>query len=282
MKPIATWSFEPWFRKSRWNRTDLMVASMRASILNIDEFFGKPTVYADTLTRDVIDYLGLNCDVVVGYDNIYEKDGIDKEFWMYTKLLTYQQQKESFFHFDFDFILFRALPEDFFDGDLGFQHIEKQSDGITYLSNTDYQIYLPDIFYRYDLEEVSYPNLGFLYFKDMNFNEEYCRIAIETVKKNSSENVIIPQKPLSINCIIEQQLLGLLIKEKKVNYKVFVEGESFTSRPNYQSLYNECFHHYVGKHKNGPIAEKYLNSYINKDVVTVSKYLQHLKSQRKD
>lgn len=281
MKPIATWSFEPWFRKSRWNRTDLMVASMRASILSINEFFGKPTVYADTLTKDVINYLGLNCDVIVSYDNIYEKDGINKEFWMYTKLLTYQQQKESFFHFDFDFILLNSLPKHFFDADLGFQHMEKHSSGITYLSDTNHQIYLPDIFYRHNLEESSYPNLGFVYFKDMNLNQEFCRIAIECVKKNSVDGVVIPQKPLSINCILEQQLLGLLIKEKKSKYKAFVEGQIHTSTACYDSLFNDHFNHYIGKYKNSIFALRQLTPYINNEVVVVTKYLQHLKSQYK-
>lgn len=269
MNPVATWSFEPWFKKTNWNRTDLMVASMRASILNINEFYGKPKIYTDTLTKNVIDYLGLNCDVVVCYDNIYERDNIDIKFWMYTKLLTYQQQKESYFHFDFDFIAHKKFNKSYFDADLGFQHLEQYVDNRVYLNHTSYEICLPDIFYRHDLTKIRYPNVGILYFNDMKLNEDYCKLAIESVKRNSLQKDKLPKEKY-INCILEQQLLGILIKERSSKYKTFINHP-------YEAL-NDHFHHYIGKLKNLPIAEKYLSPYINREVVAVSKYLQHLKN----
>lgn len=273
MKPVATWSFDPWFQKTYWKDTQLMVASMRASILSINEFFSKPKIYTDTLTKDVIDHLELNCDVVVAYDNIYQKDNVDLKFWMYTKLLTYQQQKESYFHFDFDFIVHKKIDESYFDTDLSFQHLEEYPNGQVYLQHTDYEIFLPEIFYRYDLTKVLYPNLGFLYFRDMNLNQEYCNLAIEMVKRNSTYKFELP-KNLFVNCIVEQQLLGLMIKERSKNYKTFINHRD-------KSI-NENFHHYFNNLKNSPIARQNLSPYINRKVIDVAKYLQHLKSQQKN
>jgi hypothetical protein len=141
------------------------------------------------------------------------------------------------------------------------------------LQHTDYEIFLPEIFYRYDLTKVLYPNLGFLYFRDMNLNQEYCNLAIEMVKRNSTYKFELP-KNLFVNCIVEQQLLGLMIKERSKKYKTFINHRD--------KSVNENFHHYFNNLKNSPIARQNLSPYINRKVIDVAKYLQHLKSQQKN
>jgi len=266
LKPVATWSFEPWFKNSRWLRTELMLACCVASITSVAQYMGRPSIYCDSLTRDVLGELDLDCALLPVYDRVYQRDGVDPRWWMYPKLLTYQAQTEPYFHFDLDFVIKDTWPAWVWDSEVGFQNFE-ELETLTqfYITGPDEgSMILPDIFSRWRLTAVVPPNLGYVYQRNMAFNKLYAGTAIDAVLANGDRFPEL-KYPKEANCVLEQQLLALLLRETKTPCRAFLRDQ--------RDHVNRHFHHYIGSWKNQPLAAQHLEPLVNDRIRALAREL---------
>lgn len=279
MKCIATWSFSPWLNdkgSSVWHSTVDMLACSVASIESFNKIYGRPTLYTDTLGRNVFSQLTNNCDFVVEYDGIDRL--VPNTLWAYSKILTYSKQYDPYLHFDLDFIVHKDL--ELIDCDIAFQSFEHIGGSLERVYNLGrlYQHYkLPSIFPRTEreLDSILCPNLGFLYMNDMKLNREYTDTAIKLVENN--RELFKTDKKLHI-CSVEQQTLGCVLKYyKKIKSKVLLNNHK-TDYP-----FNDYFTHFIGgwKQKKYPgvieLQDKHYGSYKTNNLIEIAKFLDNLK-----
>lgn len=280
MKPIASWSFSPWLHakgSSVWHNTVDMLACFTASIESFNKIYGKPTLYTDTLGRNIIGQLTSNVDFVVDYDGI--DNLVPPTLWAYSKVLTYQKQTEPYIHFDLDFIVHRELP--FTDCDVGFQSFENIVKGnltnIYNLGRVFNHYKLPSNFpnTRKLLDSVPSPNLGVLCMNDIKLNREYTDCAIKLVELN--KDMFATEHKLHI-CSVEQQTLGIVLQQyRKLRVKTLLENH-MTDYP-----FNDYFVHFIGgwKQKKYPgvidLQDKYYGGYKTTVCIEVARFLDNLK-----
>lgn len=274
LKPVATWSFEPWFNNPRWLRTDLMLACCRASVASVAQYMGtRPTIYCDSLTCDILGQLDLDCELLAVYDSVFARDAVDPQWWMYPKLLTYRAQTQPYFHFDLDFVIKDRWPDWVWDSEVGFQNFE-QLETLTqfYITGPDEgAMILPDIFRRWRLTAVVPPNLGYVYQRDMEFNKLYADTAIDAVLANRDRYPDL-RGPKEANCVLEQQLLALLLREHKIPCRAFLQDQ--------RDHINRHFHHYIGAWKNQPMAALHLEPLVDDRIRALARELDQSRINR--
>lgn len=278
MNCIATWTFSPWLkdRGSIWQDTTDMLACSVASIESFNKIYGRPTLYTDTLGRNVFSQLTKNCDFIVDYDGI--DNLVPNSLWAYSKILTYSKQLEPYLHFDLDFIIHKDFELSNFDiAFQSFEHISGQLEKIYNLGQVYKHYKLPSVFPRdkKELNSILCPNLGFLYMNDMKLNREYTDTAIKLVESN--REVFKTDKKLHI-CSVEQQTLGAVLQQyKKLKTKVLLANHN-TDYP-----FNDNFIHFIGpwKQKKYPgvieLQNKHYGSYKSNELIEIAKFLDNLK-----
>lgn len=274
LKPICTWSFDPWFKSPRWDSTEKMLACACASIISVNRYIGRPSIYCDSLTASVLDELAVPADFIVIYDDLYNKEMVDSSWWMFPKLVTYSLQDQPYFHFDLDFVMLQPWPESIWECDVVFQNFEQwEHSGHIYLKSfAEAKLKLPDIFKRWKLTALRPPNVGFLMIKNMEFNKLYSSLAIETVKVNARSADQIEPGQLA-NCIVEQQLLGLLLREHLVSHRAFFNDQV--------TWMNRYFNHFIGENKNSQVAQRFLAPFISSKIKDQANRLNSLRVSRK-
>lgn len=280
MKPIATWSFSPWLHgkgSSVWHTTVDMLSCAVASIESFNKIYGRPTLYTDTLGRNVFSQLTSNCDFVVEYDGI--DNLVPPTLWAYSKVLTYSVQRDPYIHFDLDFIVHKQLP--FIDCDIGFQSMEHIVKGnLTNIYNLGrvFEHYkLPSIFprTRKELDNVHCPNLGVLYMNNMKLNREYTETAMKLVELN--KDVLKTEHKLHI-CSVEQQTLGVVLQQHRKTVVKTLLNNHMTDYP-----FNDNFVHFIGgwKQKKYPgvidLQDKHYGHYKTGECIELAKFLDNLK-----
>lgn len=250
-----------------------MLAAARASIESIMEYLGTPHIYCDSLGREILGALAPQAQYHVIYDDVFHQLGVHPGWWMFTKLLTYQRQTEPWFHFDLDFVMLRTWPSWVWDSDVGFQNFESWGDvGDFYLQAAEQtDLVLPDIFRRWRLNRVMLPNVGYLFCRNMEFGRLYADLAVDAVKQNGSYDPGQDQQR-ELNCVLEQQLLGLMLREQKVSCRAFYHDTV--------QWINPYFNHFVGPTKNSDVAEKFLRPRVDHVVRELALYLDSLKKSR--
>ena len=273
LKPVATWSFEPWFEHPRWLRTELMLACCRASVTSVAQYLGRPTIYCDSLTQEILGALDLDCELLAVYDGVFHRDGVDPRWWMYPKLLTYAAQTQPYFHFDLDFVIKDSWPEWVWDSVVGFQNFEElETLSRFYITGPDEGgMILPQIFRRWRLTAIVPPNLGFVYQRDMEFNKLYSETALTAVRANGHRFPELASGK-EANCVLEQQLLALLLRENKIPCRAFLRDQ--------RDHINRHFHHYIGSAKNLPMAAQHLEPLVDGRIRELARDLDQRRASR--
>jgi len=270
VQPIVSWSFEP-FKKSRsWRKPELMLACAKQSLLSISRHYSTPIVYTDDIGKYILSILETDCQ----FDTVLEGcfKNIPTEFWIYPKLLTYSLQNRPYIHFDLDFIVHKQFHERLLSCDIAFQNFEpikETADAyITDMSNCD--LILPDIFNKYHLDKINPPNVGFLLISNMDFNKKYSQAALSIINDNLNYDFSKTNNRYRVNCIIEQQLLGLMLRTCGLTYMPFMDT---IGNPR-----NQYFDHYLGELKNAWATCKELEQHVDTSVKQASAELAKLLS----
>jgi len=274
LKPICTWSFDPWFQEPRWVNAEDMLACAYASISSVNQYIGRPSIHCDSLTASILGELGVDADFQVIYDDLFMRHGIEVSWWMYPKLVTYSLQSEPYFHFDLDFVLLREFPSSIWEYSVAFQNFEEWStSGGIYIKSLDgVKLWLPPVFSKWKLTSLRPPNVGFLMIKDMEFNRIYSKQALEMVRMNRGlVNAVEPGQ--LANCIVEQQLLGLLLREHLVSHRAFFNDQV--------TWMNRYFNHFIGDSKNSQVARRFLAPFISSKIKDQANRLNSLRVSRK-
>ena len=268
IKPIVSWSFEPCKKSSAWQSKQMMLACAKLSLLSIAKHYGRPTVFTDFAGKSILAELTDCCDFDTALEGCFSD--VPLEFWAYPKLFTYSLQDKPYIHFDLDFIVHQKFDQQLLSCDVAFQNFEPISETRhTYITDVDNcDLWLPEIFNRYKLDLISPPNVGFLLFNDMAFNKKYCDEAINMVKQNANFDFSKSKDRYRVNCIVEQQLLGLMLRKSGVSYMPFM--------PPTTSSLNHHFDHYLGGIKNFWATQKNLQPYIDDSVKAAAAKLNSL------
>jgi hypothetical protein len=270
MKPIITWSFKPWLagRGSAWRSTSYFLACAQLAVQQIAKFYGTPTMYTGELGKEIFSRLGFQCE----YQPIAENDRIPPELWMYEKLVTYSRQSEPYIHFDLDFVVHQRFNEDFLKAGVGFQNLETNMlERPYYLSKVDDRLWLPEVFHKYDISRGHAFNVGVLLFNDLSFNEEYANAAIQACERNAEvARTYDAETGKMITCIIEQQFLGLLAMDRRV------QSAAVLNEP--PNLCNSYFDHYIGSMKTMWRTEKLIQQFVTPEIIAAAEHLNELRT----
>jgi len=75
------------------------------------------------------------------------------------------------------------------------------------------------------------------------------------------------------NCIVEQQLLGLLLREHLVSHRAFFNDQV--------TWMNRYFNHFIGDSKNSQVARRFLAPFISSKIKDQANRLNSLRVSRK-
>lgn len=246
MKTLATWAFAPWLNNQGshgWHSTAEQLACACASIAAINKHYSRPTVYTDTLGKEILSSITDLADFVVVYDDLYKT--IPTNLWAYAKILTYAAQTEPYLHFDLDFIVRKPISID--DCDVMCQVMETMCDPRS--ARTLHKFYnlgalqyldLPDCLRRQpeEFDKIACPNLGIFYCKDMALNRDYTQTAEYYVRRNLNHAKVLEMTS------VEQQTLGVLLADRP-HLKIKTLMRSHWD----QYPYDDNFVHFVGQWK---------------------------------
>ena len=264
VQPIATWSFAPIIHNKVENdkmKLNHLLACTKASIESFNKYYSRPIIYTDTLGKEVFSILTKDADYVVLYDDIHHTnvgsmtaESCPIEFWSYAKMLSYKEQTKPFVHFDLDFIARTNLQKDT-DLSVVVQCSETvKPSNSAYVNESNKKDYiLPEVFHKYNVEEVQSVNAGYLLISDMDFNKVYADTAIKLLKDNIINLEKMPNN-LFPNCTAEQQVLGLLMKEYNIKYSTLIRE---TDR-----CVNPLFEHYTYQIKDTPKIARRMQSLV--------------------
>lgn len=246
MKPIATWASAPWLDNKGshgWHSTAEQLACARASIAAVNQHYGRPTIYTDTLGQEIFSEITDDADFVVVYDDLYKT--IPTNLWAYAKILTYAAQTEPYLHFDLDFIVRKPIAVN--DCDILCQVLETMTspDGqrslhkfynlaaLQYLNLPKELRKQPEEF-----DKIANPNLGIFYCGNMQLNKHYTDIAQALVNDNLNHAKVLEMTA------VEQQTLGVLLAQQpELKVKTLMQSH-WTQYP-----YNDSFVHFIGPWK---------------------------------
>lgn len=215
VRPIATWSFEPWLKRKggNWERTEYMLAVAKASLEYVRQHYGNPTIYTDILGVSVFEKIAPFANCIPVYDNVFHK--VKPHLWAYAKLVTYSLQKEPYLHFDLDFWFRKPITEQQLSCDVLVHGIEILDGYDPYNFNQAYN--LPIVGHLYDLPDIfkcdnpnSIPavNTGCLLMNNMELHRIYVDNVIDLISRN--EELLNSNKALDI-CVLEQHTLGMIL-----------------------------------------------------------------------
>jgi hypothetical protein len=244
MRCVATWSFEPWLQNkgSVWKDTKAFLTCAKIAIEQIHDLYDKPVIYTDRLGVEVFTELTSKCTPIDTYTNVF--DGVPLNLWAYPKLLTYNQQETSFFHFDLDFLLLHPIPPSYWKADIVIQNYEdlKPQHMREYYNLDQYgdQYHLPNVLRKNDLELIPAVNMGFVYFRDPVLAKFYSDLAIEFITENRS--ILQTDKAVHM-CVIEQQILGNIIHDMRLKTMELINWKE----PD--DAWSQNFAHIFGKEK---------------------------------
>jgi hypothetical protein len=214
MKPIATWSFEPWNSKNNaWADTQLMLASMYNALKSIHKATGiAPTVYTDQLGASIFSEIYPQANIEVLFNSIFSD--VNTEFWAYPKLLTYSYQSEPFVHFDLDLEITSSPVPLLKEYSAGFAFYELPHERNYITADQGYSV--PEYFYEYPLTNLVIPNMSIFSCTDLGFCSEYSAESIRYFKSNSVKDTL--SSKLLKNNILEQQILAVMLLKYRKNY----------------------------------------------------------------
>lgn len=216
MKYIATWSFKPYLnnQSNGWLSDEYMLACAVRSCEKINELFGKPTIYTDTLGAEIFQSIGIEADFEIVLDNVF--DDIDSGLWAFPKLEVMKRQSEPYLHFDLDFIFHKLPPQGWFEGDVGCQWLELPRDNIgAYNIPTLAHLYdLPPMFRSPYVQITKAPCLGVLLMNNMDLNNQWLDEVFTLIDNN---RILLSNESTQLHsCVVEQQSLGLAAAHYKV------------------------------------------------------------------
>lgn len=283
---IASWSFEPWFKREgvTWEHTSEMLASARAAIELINKNYSQPTMYVDSYGKHILEQLAPFAKFEVVYDDLYANN-MSPKLWAMSKVLSYARQRDTFMHFDLDFLCWKKWPDSVFDCDIMFQSYEEL---LGYKDAVKDYYNLPEVKQYYNLPEVmdhEEPNnimgvnLGIYYCRNMDFNKRYTDMALKLVEDHLP--LFGTKKGLDM-CVIEQHTLGMMIHADPT-LKVNTIRKTGWDHP----MYDEYFMHFVGQNYKGPryegaqiLRKKFLGPWINDTVKKLSNEIQNERVRR--
>lgn len=245
MKTLATWAFEPWLNNQGshgWHSTAEQLACACASIAAINQHYSRPTIYTDTLGKEILSSITDLADFVVVYDDLYKR--IPTNLWAYAKILTYADQNKPYLHFDLDFIVRKPISID--DCDVMCQVLEtmispdnKQTLHKFYNLAALQYLDLPEVLRKQpqDFDKIASPNLGIFYCGDMALNKQYTDTAQHYVEKNLNHAKVLQMTS------VEQQTLGLLLDQHNSKVKTLMNSH-WTQYP-----FSDSFVHFIGAWK---------------------------------
>lgn len=198
-----------------WSHPQYHLMSWALSCLSLRENYDDVVLYTDSNGYKV--FIGLlklpYTEVVIQYDGLPCPD----IHWAYPKMLTYSLQEKPFIHIDGDVHLSHRLDSSIECGALIAQNKEM---GTQYYKNMmadllrrDYR--MPD-FLRKALEREVIPsyNAGFLGGNDLEFIQEYCRIAFRFIEDNGLLDCHSRNLSVNNNLLFEQTLFAALAEER--------------------------------------------------------------------
>ena len=277
IKPVATWCFAPYLNKKSnlWSKPEYMLTAAVRSIELVAEHYGTPTIYTDSLGKEILSALTDKAIFLNVYDDIH-KDLID-DVWIYSKILTYQAQTSPYFHFDLDLLCLRKFEDNIFDNDIVVHSSEDVTEPDTVqcynVAKVRDRYILPEIFDNPDIESIRSFNMGFFYIKDMTLNAEYCNLVLDIIEKNRLE--FNNHMPILLPCAIEQQTLGLLLHNKQLKIETLVEEDKL-------DRWEKDFIHFFGwlKNSSNEYANKchttYLAPYVTRPILELADKLRNI------
>ena len=286
MKVVATWSFEPWFKREgvSWQHTSEMLAAARAAIELANKNYGQPTVYVDSYGKYIFEQLAPCADYRVVYNDLYGQIPTEK-LWAYAKILTYQRQQQPYLHFDLDFLCLKRWPESVFDCDVMFQsyeNLEEKAEKISLhynLPSVGRYYKLPALMQRDDPNVVKGANLGVMFMNNMELNKQYTFIAQQIVEMN---NDVFKTPNVLGMCVIEQHLMGMIL-ESNPAFKVNTIRPMGWDLP----MWDEYYIHFVGhNYKSAKYAQaqklrkQVLGPWINDKIRRLSDEIQNERNRR--
>lgn len=275
IKPVATWCFAPYLNKKSnlWSNTEYMLSSAVRSIELVAQHYSTPTIYTDSLGKEILSSLTNKAIFLDVYSNIYEN--LNQDVWVYAKLLTYKAQTEPYFHFDLDLLCLRKFEDSIFENDVVVQHTEYVTDPkIVHCYNVSKvrdNYILPTIFDNPNIESITSFNMGFFYIKDMLLNSEYVNFALGIIENN--RELFNNGSPKLLPCVIEQQTLGLLLHSKGSRIETLIEK-------NKMDRWDRDFIHFAGwklKNSNDRYSNKchktHLAPYVTESIIELARRL---------
>lgn len=253
-----------------WTRPEYMLTTAVRSIELVAEHYGTPTIYTDSLGKEILSALTDKAIFLNVYDDIH--NNLIENVWIYAKILTYQAQTGPYFHFDLDLLCLQKFEDSIFDNDIVVHSSEDVTQPDTAhcynVAEVRDRYVLPEIFNNPNLESIRSFNMGFFYIKDMALNSEYCNLVLEIIEKNRAE--FNNHKPILLPCVIEQQTLALLLHDKKLKIETLVEEDKL-------DRWEKDFIHFFGWLKNdhteyaNKCHSKYIIPYITKPILDLSR-----------
>lgn len=258
-----------------------MLASALATTQRVSKFYERPTLYTDDMGAEVFEYLGIDADIQVTHNEIF--DTVPESIWAYPKLVTYSMQTEPYLHYDLDFIIKKPFPRKWFNADVGVQWFEDATadiDSMKYVYNFNKYHH----HYR-NADELLYdPNharafcTGVLYMNNMELNKEYC----DTVLKFIADNIDVFNTENELHsCVLEQQVLSdkvdkysmraTALKEwvpravPETKHFVHFMGSTWKKSTDYEYVNNARI--------------KYFGSFIDDKVRKLAAHIDHLKQE---
>ena len=198
-----------------WSHPQYHLMSWALSCLSLREHYDNVVFYTDSNGYKVlIETLKLPyTEVVVQYDDLRCPD----IHWAYPKMLTYSLQREPFIHVDGDVHLPHRLEASVESGGLVAQNMEM---GTQYYKNMMNDLLrrnyrMPEFLRKVLMRDVipSY-NAGFLGGNDLDFIQEYCRIAFQFIEDNGLLDYHSRNLSVNNNLLFEQTLFAALVEER--------------------------------------------------------------------
>lgn len=289
MKPIASFTFKPFLegKSTGWLSTEHFLACCKASVQAVNDLFGRPTLYVDSIGEHVFKMIGIEADYEVVYDGVHDR--VDSGLWAYCKLLTFRAQTQPYMHFDLDFIWTKKPDKSWFDCDIGCQWYEDLSrtpKGYENMWHMGYDLILKQEHYELTpmymfpyINQIKAICTGVLVMNDMDLNKRWMDEVHEFIEINI-ESINNPETQIH-SCVVEQQSLGLLARDKKVNLLVTNETEQLATP------HNDYFTHYMGPVWKKGTDNQFLNelrdlqigSLIDNDVKQAAIYLTEIQKR---
>ncbi|MEY8707673.1 DUF6734 family protein [Bacteroides faecichinchillae] len=239
-----------------WPHPQYHLMSWALSCLSLRKSYDNVVLYTDSNGYKVfIELLQLPyTEVVVQYDDLRCPD----IHWAYSKMLTYSLQAEPFIHVDGDVYLPHRLDVSIESGGLIAQNMEM---GTQYYKNMMNDLLrrnyrMPEFLHKV-LERDLIPsyNAGFLGGNDLEFIQEYCRIAFRFIEDNGLLDYHSRNLGVNNNLLFEQTLFAALAEERGkevasvLGYVVPDNGYDYHRFCDFYRFEDVKFLHLLGGHK---------------------------------